>query len=89
MFPIFNTTGQVLGFGGRSLGEQEPKYLNSPESFLYHKGSVLYGLHRAQQPIRQRDAVIVVEGDMLVVVPHGAILVLLRSDRETAEGTIN
>ena len=62
MFPIFNTMGQVLAFGGRSLGEQEPKYMNSPESFLYHKGSVLYGLHAAQQATRERDAVIVVEG---------------------------
>lgn len=62
MFPIFNTTGKVLGFGGRALGEQEPKYMNSPESFLYHKGSILYGLHRAQSAIRERNAVIVVEG---------------------------
>lgn len=73
MFPIFNTMGQVLAFGGRSLGEQEPKYMNSPESFLYHKGSVLYGLHRAQKAIRERDAVIVVEGyfDLLTLHQNG------------------
>jgi DNA primase len=73
MFPIFNTMGQVLAFGGRSLGEQEPKYMNSPESFLYHKGSVLYGLHGAQQAIRERDAVIVVEGyfDLLSLHQNG------------------
>ena len=73
MFPIFNTTGQVLGFGGRALGEQEPKYMNSPESFLYHKGSVLYGLHRAQPSIRERDTVIVVEGyfDLLALHQNG------------------
>jgi DNA primase len=73
MFPIFNTMGQVLAFGGRSLGDQEPKYMNSPESFLYHKGSVLYGLHRAQQAIREGDAVIVVEGyfDLLALHQHG------------------
>jgi len=73
MFPIFNTMGQVLAFGGRSLGDQEPKYMNSPESFLYHKGSVLYGLHAAQQAIRERDAVIVVEGyfDLLALHQNG------------------
>ncbi len=73
MFPIFNTMGQVLAFGGRSLGDQEPKYMNSPESFLYHKGSVLYGLHGAQQSIRERDAVIVVEGyfDLLALHQNG------------------
>jgi DNA primase len=73
MFPIFNATGKVLGFGGRSLGEQEPKYMNSPESFLYHKGSILYGLQEAQASIRSRDAVIVVEGyfDLLALHQHG------------------
>lgn len=73
MFPIFNTMGQVVAFGGRSLGDQEPKYMNSPESFLYHKGSVLYGLHGAQQAIRERDAVIVVEGyfDLLALHQNG------------------
>jgi DNA primase len=73
MFPIFDTMGKVLGFGGRSLGEQEPKYMNSPESFLYRKGSVLYGLHRAQPSIRERDAVIVVEGyfDLLALHQNG------------------
>ena len=73
MFPIFNTTGKVLGFGGRALGDQEPKYMNSPESVLYHKGSVLYGLHRAQPGIRERNAVIVVEGyfDLLTLHRNG------------------
>ena len=73
MFPIFDTMGKVLGFGGRSLGEQEPKYMNSPESFLYHKGSVLYGLHKAKASIRERDAVIVVEGyfDLLALHQNG------------------
>ncbi len=73
MFPIFNTTGQVLAFGGRSLGEQDPKYMNSPESFLYHKGSVLYGLHKAQGAIRERNSVIIVEGyfDLLSLHQHG------------------
>lgn len=73
IFPIFNTMGQVIAFGGRTLGNEEPKYMNSPESFLYHKGSALYGLHRAQASIRQRDAVIVVEGyfDLLALYEKG------------------
>ncbi len=62
MFPIFNTTGRVLGFGGRALGEENPKYLNSPDSFFYHKGSVLYGLQRAEKAIRERGEVLLVEG---------------------------
>ncbi len=73
MFPIFNPMGQVLAFGGRSLGGQEPKYMNSPESFLYRKGSVLYGLQSAQEAIRERNAVIVVEGyfDLLALHQEG------------------
>lgn len=73
MFPIFNTMGQVLGFGGRSLKEQEPKYMNSPESSLYHKGSVLYGLHGAQATVREKNAVLVVEGyfDLLALHQDG------------------
>ncbi len=73
MFPIFSPMGQVLAFGGRSLGGQEPKYMNSPESFLYKKGSVLYGLQGAQKAIRERNAVIVVEGyfDLLALYQNG------------------
>jgi len=70
MFPILGTTGQVLGFGARALDDQGPKYLNSPESPLYHKGSNLYGLHLAQKSIRERDLVIVVEGYLDLIALH-------------------
>ena len=64
MFPILATNGDVVGFGGRSLGDQQPKYLNSPESPLFHKGKTLYGLHATAKYIRAQDEVYVVEGYM-------------------------
>jgi len=66
-FPIRDGAGQIVGFGGRSLGEQQPKYLNSPESPLFHKGSVLYGFYEARTAIRERDQVVIVEGYMDVI----------------------
>lgn len=67
MFPIRNVKGQVIGFGGRVLGSGEPKYLNSPETPLFNKGSELYGLFEARLAIRERKYVLVVEGYMDVV----------------------
>ncbi len=67
MFPIRNTKGQVIGFGGRVLGTGEPKYLNSPETPLFQKGSELYGLFEARQAIRDKGYVLVTEGYMDVV----------------------
>lgn len=67
MFPIRNTKGQVIGFGGRVLGAGEPKYLNSPETPLFQKGSELYGLFEARQAIRDNGYVLVTEGYMDVV----------------------
>jgi DNA primase len=67
MFPIRNTKGQVIGFGGRVLGVGEPKYLNSPETPLFQKGSELYGLFEARQAIRDRGYALVTEGYMDVV----------------------
>ncbi len=67
MFPILDQRGNVIGFGGRVLGAGEPKYLNSPETPLFHKGEELYGLTQARQAIRAEDRVIVVEGYMDVV----------------------
>lgn len=64
MFPIRNRRGQIVGFGGRSLGDENPKYLNSPESSIYHKGQELYGLFEAQNAIRDAQKIIVVEGYM-------------------------
>ena len=67
MFPIQDQRGNVIGFGGRVLGVGEPKYLNSPETPLFHKGEELYGLTQARQAIRAEDRVLVVEGYMDVV----------------------
>jgi DNA primase len=65
MFPIHNESGKVIGFGGRALSaEDEPKYLNSPETQLYKKSHVLYNLHRAKESIRKEDRTILVEGYM-------------------------
>jgi DNA primase len=67
MFPIRNVKGQVIGFGGRVLDGGEPKYLNSPETPLFSKGSELYGLFEARLAIREAHSVLVVEGYMDVV----------------------
>ena len=67
MFPIRNVKGQVIGFGGRILDSGEPKYLNSPETPLFQKGSELYGLFEARQAIREAGYVLVTEGYMDVV----------------------
>jgi len=62
MFPIFDGTGHVVGFGGRVLGDGEPKYLNSAESEVFAKRKTLYGLNWAKQAIRKADRLIIVEG---------------------------
>ncbi len=67
MFPIRNSKGNVIGFGGRILDRGEPKYLNSPETPLFNKGSEIYGLFEARQAIRTAGKVVVVEGYMDVV----------------------
>ncbi|HQR19470.1 MAG TPA: DNA primase [Burkholderiaceae bacterium] len=67
MFPIRNARGQVIGFGARILGAGEPKYLNSPETPLFHKGQELYGLYEARDAIRQAGRAIVCEGYLDVI----------------------
>ena len=73
MFPILDTRGNVIGFGGRVIGAGEPKYLNSPETPLFEKGRELYGLSQARAAIRDEDSVIVVEGymDTVALAQHG------------------
>jgi len=73
MFPILNQRGTVIGFGGRVLGQGEPKYLNSPETPLFEKGQELYGLYQARKAIREADRVLVVEGymDVVALAQHG------------------
>jgi DNA primase len=67
MFPIRDTRGRVIAFGGRIIEQGEPKYLNSPETTLFHKGRELYGLYEARQALRQVPRLLVVEGYMDVV----------------------
>lgn len=67
MFPIHDRRGRVIAFGGRALSDDGPKYLNSPETALYHKGRELYGLYQARQRAGRLDSIIVVEGYMDVV----------------------
>ena len=67
LFPIHDLRGRVVGFSGRVLGEGEPKYLNSPESPIFHKGSMLYHLHHAKQAIRKEEVVLLVEGQFDVL----------------------
>jgi DNA primase catalytic core len=68
IFPIFNLSGRVIAFGGRIVpGKDGPKYVNTPESPLYHKGRVLYGFHVARQTIDQSGEAVVVEGYMDLV----------------------
>ena len=62
MFPIWNERGKVIAFGGRIIGDGQPKYLNSPESPLYSKSFVLYGLHLAKNEARKAGRMVVVEG---------------------------
>ncbi len=67
MFPIRNRRGAVIGFGARIMGAGEPKYLNSPETAVFHKGQELYGLFEGQEAIRRRQRAIVCEGYMDVI----------------------
>ncbi|MCK5325660.1 MAG: DNA primase [Woeseiaceae bacterium] len=73
VFPIRDIRGRCIGFGGRTMGDGEPKYLNSPETVLFHKGRELYGLHEARQALRQIERFVVVEGymDVIALARHG------------------
>lgn len=67
MFPIHDSQGRVIAFGGRLMGEGQPKYLNSPETLLFHKGKFLYNLHRGRKAIRKSGQAILFEGYMDVI----------------------
>ncbi|ADN02026.1 DNA primase [Spirochaeta thermophila] len=79
IFPIYDVSGKVVGFGGRALREdQQPKYLNSPETSLFKKKRLLYGLHRALPELKKTKKVILVEGyiDVLLLHQHGIMNVV-------------
>lgn len=73
MFPIRDRRGRVIGFGGRILDKGEPKYLNSPETPVFHKGEELYGLYEARQAVKDLQRIIIVEGymDVVALAQHG------------------
>ncbi len=73
IFPITDQRGRIIGFGGRILDQGEPKYLNSPENAVFHKGYELYGLYESKQALRKIDQIIVVEGymDVVALAQHG------------------
>ncbi len=70
IFPIRDARGAVVGFGGRAIGDAQPKYLNSPQTALFDKSYVLYGLDLARDAIRQADATVIVEGYIDVITAH-------------------
>jgi DNA primase len=72
MIPIHDIQGRVIGFGGRALGDEQPKYLNSPETDLFDKGKTLFGLDKAKAAIAKQDRAIVVEGYFDVIALHAA-----------------
>ena len=74
MFPIHSMSGRILGFGGRTLSSDKraAKYLNSPESIIYHKSKILYGAYQAKNAIRKADECILVEGYTDVISLHQA-----------------
>ncbi|WP_114781475.1 DNA primase [Botryobacter ruber] len=93
MFPIHNLSGRVVGFGARTLksnDKKSPKYLNSPESEIYHKSNVLYGLYQAKQAIRMQEMCYLVEGylDVLSLHQGGIENVVASSGTSLTEGQI-
>ena len=73
MFPIRDRRGRTIGFGGRILDKGEPKYLNSPETPVFHKGEELYGLYEARQSVKDLQRIVIVEGymDVVALAQHG------------------
>ncbi len=91
MFPIRDSRGRTIGFGGRVIGDGEPKYLNSPETALFHKGRELYGLYEARQAIRHIERLVVVEGymDVIGLVRHGIDFAVATLGTATTEDHLN
>ncbi|MBU0672386.1 MAG: DNA primase, partial [Candidatus Margulisbacteria bacterium] len=72
IFPVSNQRGRVEAFGGRALGNEEPKYLNSPDTGIYHKGETLFGLDLSKEAIKQTQTAILVEGNFDLITPFQA-----------------
>jgi len=73
LFPIYGLTGRIVGFGGRILGEGQPKYLNSPETLVFDKSRILFGLYQNRESVRKKKKCIIVEGnfDLLALLAYG------------------
>jgi DNA primase len=91
MFPIRDARGRTIGFGGRTMGDGEPKYLNSPETVLFHKGRELYGMYEARQALRNIDRLVVVEGymDTIALARHGIDFVVATLGTATTNEHLN
>ena len=90
MFPIANESGKVIAFGGRATGDDTPKYMNSPETLIYTKSTVLYHLDRAKESLRQSDFAVLVEGymDAIAVARAGIANVVASCGTSLAEPQI-
>jgi DNA primase len=90
MFPIANEAGKVIAFGGRAMGDDTPKYMNSPETPIYTKSTVLYHLDRAKEALRQSDFAVLVEGymDAIAVARAGVANVVASCGTSLAEPQI-
>ena len=90
MFPIANESGKVIAFGGRAMGDDMPKYMNSPETLIYSKSNVLYHVDRAKESLRQNDFAILVEGykDAIAVARAGIANVVASCGTSLAEPQI-
>ena len=91
MFPIHDSRGRCIGFGGRVMGDEQPKYLNTSDTLLFHKRQELYGLHEARQALRHIERLLVVEGYMDVVglARHGIEYAVATLGTATTEEHLN
>ncbi len=91
MFPIRDRRGRTIGFGGRILDKGEPKYLNSPETPVFHKGEELYGLYEARQAVKNLCRIIIVEGymDVVALAQHGVKYAVATLGTATSSGQIS
>ena len=91
MFPIHDSRGRCIGFGGRVMGDEQPKYLNTSDTLLFHKRQELYGLHEARQALRHIERLLIVEGYMDVVglARHGIEYAVATLGTATTEEHLN
>ena len=90
MFPIRNSRGRTVAFGGRTLGDDKAKYINSPESEIYHKSREIYGLYEAKKATRKLERLVVVEGymDVIALAQHGISYAVAASGTATNQESL-